>query len=314
MSTSTPAGGLRWNSILLFCVLTFGLGWAVFWGLRPFLAFNVRAELGMFTPLVGALATRFILDEGFGDFGLRFSRRRSWRWAYPAAYVLPLVLTAIGVVLALLSHQQQWVLYQRWEATLNVLARRLSPSQSRSLHDFGAALLFAQLLLDLVPAVLANCLFTLGEEFGWRGHLLPRLLPLGEVWAAVVVGVVWGLWHAPLIALDGYEYGVSSWLAAPFFCLFTIPLSAILSWLRLRSGSTWPGVLLHATVNQAGPLVLALILGDTASRFVGAPIGLLGVAPFWAFAAFLVATGRLRLRPESAGYSKGVHLASPAGP
>jgi len=309
---STPRRGVRWTSVLLFCGVAFLLGWIVFWGLRPFLAFNVRAELGMFAPLVAALVTRFALDEGFGDFGLRLSFRRSWRWAYPTAYLLPLLLTALGVLLALLTRQQQWVLYQRWEADLNLLARQLSPSQSRALHNAGAALLFAQLIQDLVLAVFANCLFTLGEEFGWRGHLVPRLAPLGEVWAALIVGVVWGLWHAPLIALDGYEYGVASWAAAPLFCLFTIPLSGILTWLRLRSGSTWPGVLLHATVNQAGPLVLALMLSDTVSRFLGAPIGLLGIAPWWAFAAFLVATGRLRIRPRRSGYAKGVSLASSA--
>lgn len=307
-----PRDGVRWTSVLLFCGLTFLLAWIPFWALRPFLAFTLRAELGMFAPLVAALATRFILDEGFGDFGLRLSVRRSWRWAYPTAYLLPLILTAVGVVLALLTHQQQWVLYQRWEANLTVLARQLPPSEGRALHNAGAALLFAQLFSDLVLAVFANCLFTLGEEFGWRGHLVPRLAPLGEVWAALIVGVVWGVWHAPLIALDGYEYGVAAWWAAPFFCLFTIPLSGILTWLRLRSGSTWPGVLLHATVNQAGPLVLSLMLSDTASRFVGAPIGLLGVAPFWAFAAFLVGTGRLRARPGRSGYVKGVSLSSSA--
>ncbi len=309
---STPRGEVRWNSVLLFCALTFVLGWVAFWGLRPFLGFTLRAEMGMFAPLVAALVTRFALDEGFADFGLRLSVRRSWRWAYPTAYLLPLVLTAIGVVLALLTRQQDWVLYQRWEANLNALARQLPASQSRALHNAGAALLFAQLLLALVPAVFANCLFTLGEEFGWRGHLVPRLVPLGEAWAALVVGIVWGVWHAPLIALDGYEYGVRSWAAAPFFCLFTIPLSGILTWLRLRSGSTWPGVLLHATVNQAAPLVLSLMLSDSASRFVGAPIGLLGVAPWWAFAAFLVGTGRLRARPGRSGYVKGVSASSSA--
>lgn len=308
----SPWERVRWTSVVLFTALTFVLGWGVFWGLRPFLAFNVRAEIGMFAPLVAALITRFALDEGFGDFGLPLSVRRSWRWAYPIAYLLPLLLTAIGVVLAVLTRQQTWVLYQRWEADLDALARQLAPGQSRALHNAGAGLLFAQLFQDLVLAVVANCLFTLGEEFGWRGHLVPRLVPLGEVWAALVVGVVWGLWHAPLIALDGYEYGVAAWQVVPFFCLFTIPLSGILTWLRLRSGSTWPGVLLHATVNQAGPLVLALMLSDTVSRFIGAPIGVLGILPWWGFAAFLVATGRLRVRPPRSDYAKGVTVTSPA--
>jgi hypothetical protein len=80
---------------------------------------------------------------------------------------------------------------------------------------------------------------------------------------------------------------------APFFWLFTAPLGVILAWLRWRSGSVWPCVLMHATVNAVAGLAV-LALSRPPSTLVGAPVGLLGVAPFWALAAWLVVTGRLR--------------------
>ena len=45
-------------------------------------------------------------------------------------------------------------------------------------------------------------IFTFGEEFGWRGYLLPRLAPLGGISAAIITGVIWGLWHTPVIVLE----------------------------------------------------------------------------------------------------------------
>ena len=284
---------MRWPSIALFLVLTFLLAWAAFIGLRGVLAFNLRATIGMYAPVVSALITRLALREGFADFGLRPSRGRSWRWAYPVAYLLPIGLTLVGAILAVLAREQHWVLYQRWELVLNQIGAR-APRASAAIHRAGAALLFAQIVEDLTLVVLVNCLATLGEEFGWRGHLLPRLLPLGEVWAAVLAGVVWGLWHAPLVALDGYEFGIKSWAAAPYFCLFTVPFGTILAWLRLRSGSTWPCVLAHASVNAIASLVAALLLTRAASTLLGSPVGVLGCAPFWAFAIWLTATRRLR--------------------
>lgn len=43
-----------------------------------------------------------------------------------------------------------------------------------------------------VIAVTFGSVLTFGEEYGWRGYLLPKLLPLGEVKAAVIVGLIWG--------------------------------------------------------------------------------------------------------------------------
>ena len=50
--------------------------------------------------------------------------------------------------------------------------------------------------LLLIP----ECIVAFGEEYGWRGYLLPRLMPLGEIKASLIVGVIWSLWHLPALA------------------------------------------------------------------------------------------------------------------
>jgi membrane protease YdiL (CAAX protease family) len=92
----------------------------------------------------------------------------------------------------------------------------------------------------------------LGEEIGWRGFLYPRLrAKLGDTLAVLAVGVIWGVWHAPLLLL-GYNYPTLApgWRLV-WMSVFCIELTAILAWVRQRSRSVWPAAIGHGTVNAA---------------------------------------------------------------
>ena len=118
------------------------------------------------------------------------------------------------------------------------------------------------------------------------------LAPLGGVRAAILVSLIWGFWHAPVIVLDSYNYPNHPWLGVLMMMLFCVLLSIIFAWLRFRSGSVWPSTLAHAAYNgQAGFGALLLTAGDSLLR---APIGLLGLLPMLIFALFLAATRRLK--------------------
>ena len=291
---------VEWVSVAAFLAVAFVLAWACFAGLWALgVPLQVRAAAGMFAPAAAAVLVRAWRREGFADMGLTPGRRGHLLGPYVRAYLIPLGLLAAGAAIALVAGQH-WALYENWQTQLDAVARSTGQASRADVHRLGAALLFAQFVSALTIGTLITCITTTGEELGWRGHLLVRLAPLGEVRAAVLVGIVWGLWHAPLIALDGYEFGVRSWAVAPFFCLFTVPFGMLLAWLRFRSGSVWPAVLAHAVVNSAAPLVL-LALSAPASRLVGPPVGVLGLVPLWAFAAWLVLTRRLRRESAEGG-------------
>jgi membrane protease YdiL (CAAX protease family) len=89
-----------------------------------------------------------------------------------------------------------------------------------------------------------------GEELGWRGFLVPALvrsLPFGPT--ALVSGVIWLVWHLPLVLFADYNAGTPAWYAVLCFSVGVLSLSVLLAWLRLRSGSVWPAVILHGTHN-----------------------------------------------------------------
>ena len=89
-----------------------------------------------------------------------------------------------------------------------------------------------------------------GEELGWRGFLQPRLVSrYGIVSGIILLGLIWGFWHFPLI-LSGYNYPEHPVLGAlVLFPLTTVFSSFLLAWLTLSSRSLWPAVLAHGCVN-----------------------------------------------------------------
>ncbi|MGH9908042.1 MAG: amidohydrolase family protein [Pyrinomonadaceae bacterium] len=93
----------------------------------------------------------------------------------------------------------------------------------------------------------------IGEEYGWRGYLLPKLLPLGEVRATLLLGAIWGLWHLPAI-LIGLNYpGQPAWAAILVFSLNALLLSFPFTWVYLASGSSVLIVaLMHSALNAVG--------------------------------------------------------------
>lgn len=107
---------------------------------------------------------------------------------------------------------------------------------------------------------LLNALPALGEEIGWRGWLWPRLLRLGALPAILLSGVIWGVWHAPLLLL-GYNYPYSSGpMSLVYMSGMCVVLGAFLGWLRMYSSSVWPVAIAHGVFNAAvgfGALFLA---------------------------------------------------------
>lgn len=287
-----------WSGIGVFLLLTFGISWSMFLGLRVLgVPFTIRAAMGMFGPALAALLTRLIRREGFADAGLRLATKgqRGAGWIYVAAYVIPPILIAASIGFVLLVGYQHWDLSRNMQELANV-AQKQSGTQGVLSGMTPAQLvtitLISQTLLAFTFGIIVNMVFTFGEEFGWRGYLFPRLASLGSLPAAVLVGLIWGLWHAPVIVLDSYNYPGHPWLGVLLMMLFCVLLSLILAWLRIRSGSVWPSTLAHAALNaQAG---FALILLSPADSLVRAPIGLLGLVPLLIFAIFLVMTGRLK--------------------
>ncbi len=145
-------------------------------------------------------------------------------------------------------------------------------------------------VLGSVVAVLFSCLSAAGEEIGWRGFLVPELMKFNSFTrTALLSGVIWGLWHVPLIIWSDYNSGTPSWYAVSCFAIMVISISFVFTWIRLRSGSLWPAVLLHASHNAIIQGYLdALTTKHGHTRYFTGEFGcaMLPLTIFWAYWAW----------------------------
>jgi len=121
-----------------------------------------------------------------------------------------------------------------------------------------------KILGSLTGGVLLAAILAVGEEIGWRGLLVPqlaRLTPFART--ALISGIIWGIWHIPLIIGGGYSSGAPIWWAIACFMVLIVGMSFPFAWLRLASGSIWPAVLMHAVHNTFIQSVLDEITVDT---------------------------------------------------
>jgi len=113
----------------------------------------------------------------------------------------------------------------------------------------------------LFAGVTINAVAAFGEELGWRGFLLKELAPLGFWRSSFIVGIIWGLWHWPLIA-HGYNYPGHPVAGPLMMTLLTTLLAPLLSYFRWRGGSVFVPAVFHGTFNAAASLAIVLRKGN----------------------------------------------------
>lgn len=233
-SDRMAAPWLRQREATLFAVLTFAWAWSLwgYWvvampsgGLQISAAFLVCAMVGGLAPSLSALILTLYAR---GTQGVLTALQALLKWP-PDGVSLALALMLAPSMAVLGAIVQGWLIGPLvWPAP---------------------ALLLAALVWPLMAA--------LGEELGWRGYLLPRLLDrFNLLTSAVLLGVLWGFWHLPAdyIALKGY----GGWFWAAF--LLNGPLiltghSIIMAWLWRRSSGSLPiAVLYHFTITASAML------------------------------------------------------------
>lgn len=90
----------------------------------------------------------------------------------------------------------------------------------------------------------------LGEEIGWRGFLVPELSKTTSfTLTSLISGMVWSLWHYPILIYGDYNAGTPTWYGLTCFTVMVVSGSFIFAWMRLKSGSLWTGAILHGSHN-----------------------------------------------------------------
>ena len=204
----------------------------------------------MWSPGFAALLTQLITTRSLRGLGWRLGSAR-WlgiAWILPVLYALPVYaftwLTGLGIF-----------------PNPSRIARLAEEYSSTSTATTVTIFVLFSLTLDMLGPLLS----ALGEEIGWRGLLVPELAKTTDFTkTALISGVIWAAWHMPGIFLaDLNDTGIPNVYAAAMFAVLIIALSFPFAWLRLKSGSLWPAVLLHAFHNQLIQGMLDKLTGKT---------------------------------------------------
>ncbi len=261
-----PGTLVAMRNVLIFLTLAFGLSWLVALPLRfgdglasPF--FGLIALLMMATPAIAALVVVFFVEKparrahalGLWPIGRpgRFLGYLALAIVVPVALIL--VALPIGALLGV--YPADFVGFSGFQAVTDA---QLEATGAPAL-PFPIGVLVALQFVNVLIGAFLNLIPAMGEELGWRGWLLPKLLPLGVLPAILLSGVIWGLWHAPLVLL-GYNYPLApGWLGVVMMCGMCILIGAVFSWLRLRAGSVWAPALAHGAFNAAAGFSIVFV-------------------------------------------------------
>lgn len=288
------AYGIAWATALII-YLTGGLGESpmLLPKLNVSLALVLLVGPVMWSPAIAHVLTRLVTREGWEHAFLRPRLKQGWPY-WLIAWLAPGLLTVGGMAVFFLLFPRHY------DPSLGMLRRMLSTQlpegvDVEALNLWSLAAVQAAQALLLAPIL--NSVATFGEEFGWRAYLQPKLMALGQHRALVLTGVIWGVWHWPVI-LMGYNYGFD-YPGAPFLgplamVWFTVAAGVLLGWLTLRGKSVWPAVIGHAAINGMAGLGTIFLQGTPNTLLGPTPVGLVGGLGF----ALVAATILLLLRND----------------
>lgn len=279
--------------IVLYLVITFFVTYLVEIAfLRPLLTegndqvkalAQILVSSVMFFPAFGVLLTRLITKEGFRNSLLKLPNFKKNLRYYLFAWFGPSVLTVIGTLLYFL------IFPDKFDATLSLLAKSYESTGMEVSASQLQITILSQIIIAILLGPLLNVITCFGEEWGWRGYLLPKMMGKLKIIPVLLInGFIWGIWHAPLTAL-GHNYG-TGYKGFPYvgilaMVLFCIVLGTIFSYITIKTNSCLPAIFAHGSINSIAAVGIYFTT-DGGNPFIGpSPTGILGGIGFIVVAA-----------------------------
>ena len=238
---------------------------------------SILVTVVMFFPAIGVLLTRLATKEGFKNVWIKPHFKGNIR-TYLLAYFGPGVLTILGALVYFLVYPDNF------DKNFGYLGQTLAETGAQIPQETLPIVLISQTVTALLFGPIMNIVTCFGEEWGWRGYLLPKMAEkLPPIPMLLVNGVIWGLWHAPLTAV-GHNYGVG-YKGFPFagiaaMCGLCIVMGTFFSYVAMKTKSCIPAVLAHGAINSIASIGIYMTK-DGCNPFIGpAPTGIVGASPF----------------------------------
>ena len=261
----------------------------------------------MLIPAICVVLTRIITKEGFRDAWILPNFKGHIKY-YIIAWLAPMVLIGLGALLYFVAYPAQF------DLNMGYLAQTYAATGLEFDADAQKAMMLMSILQGVLLAPILNIITTTGEEWGWRGYLVPKLLEKMPVVPMLLVsGVIWGLWHAPLTIIIGHNYGMDyagyPYLGIAAMCLFCIAMGTLFSYVSLKTRSCLPASIAHGALNGMAAIGIYFLPTLEANQpFIGpAPTGVIGGA---GFVIVMVVLAVMMVRD----HKKGILIAPPRAP
>lgn len=192
----------------------------------------------MWSPAAASVVARLVLREGFTDVSFSFGGFRTCK-AIALALVFP-------IIIGLVAYGFAWSIgLVQFNPHPEGLFASLVGNASSPVAGFVMMLVFATFIWVFPSSLLAA-----GEEIGWRGYMLTRLIDAGVPRPVLVSGLIWALWHIPLVVTGVYVAGTSPLLSGLLLMITVTSFGFVIARLRLETGSIWPPIVLHGAWNS----------------------------------------------------------------
>jgi len=251
----------------LFVGITFSLSWFIailFFALggkwnTP--AAQITAMVIMFMPMTSAIIVqKFIYKEPLKPLGVSFKLNRWWllAWLLP-----PLIAFAtIGVSLLIPGVAYSPEMTGFFERFVGIVPPEQIQQMKDQMASFPISIFWIALIEGLFAGITINAVAGFGEELGWRGFLLREFRHMSFWKSSVIIGLIWGIWHLPLI-LQGHNYPQHPVEGVFMMILWCLLLAPIFSYIRVRSKSVIAAAIIHGSLNGTAGLSIMVIEGGS---------------------------------------------------
>ena len=245
--------------IFLWFFLAYTLAFAVLgiWSLTTPSQIGLVATITQLLTLLGLLLVIVLRmvggKEPFAQAGLAFGKIKWWLLfglGFVVFYVLQTALNnlfGLGEVVDVVAFLRS-VAPGETEAQQAIQWAETSP---------GTFLLVSG-LQSVVLSPFVALLISFGEEYGWRGYLQGELVKLGRIKGMLLVGLIWGVWHVPVVAM-GHNYPGYPVVGSLAMIVYSVGLAFVLGYAVLKSGSVWLAAFLHGINNQVLSFLIVMV-------------------------------------------------------
>lgn len=265
--------------ILLVFVLTYSIEGLVYilGGLQ---VFSIIASLVMLLPAISAIIVWavFYRDYTFWKFfGLRLGKIKYW-------FILPIMMLMTMIIIYLVSY----ILNPDQFLNSSELQHRMKDIFIVIPGVPALMSLLIPLALNLTVGIAFSIIAYLGEELGWRALMYPQLIKLGLTKGLIIGGIIWGLWHLPLI-LMGHNYPNHPIIGNIMMILMCIPMGIILYYAYIKSGNIFVPAIMHGILNQFSSTITTFSIKTSEfSPLLYGSTGLVGIVILSLVALFLI--------------------------